>query len=316
MADYLSLERMDRVTGSRIAGILGISPYRTRAQVMREMVREHHWAEPEFTGNWATEYGSEHEPEALEEYELAKGVTLSYTGDDQKTYVDADRRLAVTPDGVVIPAPLISETVTGAVEAKCPFRALYTSWQERPDYQQQMHLTAELLELDSVDFAVWRPSGLNITTMPHDESWWPSVQPAIDRFLEEFDRIVASEELSYPYLEVREGVRTDEEWAKAEATYLELAAEKERLDQMVAATKTELERLAGTASAKGTGLHVIYRQPAAGGEGAISYKKLSEALADKAGVELTPEYLSQFRGKPSKGGGRGTYAYKLIGDDD
>ena len=54
----LSKHRTGRVTGSRIAAVLGLSPYLSRDDVMREMVREFFWDEPEFAGNFVTDWGS------------------------------------------------------------------------------------------------------------------------------------------------------------------------------------------------------------------------------------------------------------------
>lgn len=49
--------RKMRITGSRVGAILGLSPWQKPDAVLREMVREHHGAEREFSGNIATEHG-------------------------------------------------------------------------------------------------------------------------------------------------------------------------------------------------------------------------------------------------------------------
>ena len=54
-------KRKGRVTGSIVGAILGLSPYMTRADAMRSMVRAAIGAPSEFTGNVATEYGTMHE---------------------------------------------------------------------------------------------------------------------------------------------------------------------------------------------------------------------------------------------------------------
>jgi predicted phage-related endonuclease len=57
--------RVGKITASRVGAILGNSPYKTRDDVMREMVREALGAELEFTGNVATEYGTANEINAM-----------------------------------------------------------------------------------------------------------------------------------------------------------------------------------------------------------------------------------------------------------
>ena len=58
-------QRKLRLTGSRIGAILGLSPWQTPENVLRQMVREYHGAESEFTGNPATDWGNQHETRAL-----------------------------------------------------------------------------------------------------------------------------------------------------------------------------------------------------------------------------------------------------------
>jgi hypothetical protein len=308
----LSLERIGRITGSRIAGVLGLSPYRTRAQVMREMVREYHWAESEFDGNFVTDYGVEHELDAIAEYELLNGVHVENKGNDQLTVVHDGGLFAVTPDGWVSDNP-----TDGLAEAKCPFRGLYTHWHDRPDYEAQMRLQCVVTEREWCDFIVWRREGTNISRMYWDVDaegnkvdWLPSVMPEVERFLEEYNAAIESEELSAPYLEPIKDQRTDDEWLAAVAAYYDLRAEMNRIERQFEESKRALEKLADGKTTKGGGLQVIYRRPSGGGQGQISYKNALEALVPED--KRTPGVLDRYRGKPSKGGGRGTYAFKDI----
>lgn len=325
----LTLERTGRVTGSRIAGVLNLSPYRSRDDVMREMVREHHWADPEFDGNFATDYGQDHEMDGIAEYEMRNGVTLACTGKKQLTVLSKDNQFAVTPDGLLTNTDDRSAPPVGAVEIKCPFRATYTHWTQRRDYEQQMRLTAEVLDVPWVDFGVWRYEGMTISRMergvgvdaegkPFDLDWLRSVDPLrgtsiadeVEKFLTQYHLVVESEELSAPFLENIKDRRTDDEWLEAEATLLELMSEEDRLTQEVTLAKQKLATLAGSKSTKGPGLHVIYRKPSAGGAGTISYKNALEALVPED--KRTPQILDKFRGRPSSGGGRGTHAFKRL----
>jgi predicted phage-related endonuclease len=70
----LDSRRVGRITASSAGAILGMAPYQKPADVMRRMVREYHGAEPEFTGNPATEYGNFHEAGAIRELEMIHGI--------------------------------------------------------------------------------------------------------------------------------------------------------------------------------------------------------------------------------------------------
>src|SRR3546814_19370154 len=99
MDNGLSPLRVGRITGSRVGAILGLNPYSKPADVLREMVREHFGAEREFTGNAATDYGKEKEPDALAAYEAERGV-MTYGGDDCIVH-PVYGFLAVPPAGLV-----------------------------------------------------------------------------------------------------------------------------------------------------------------------------------------------------------------------
>lgn len=53
--------RKGRITGSNAGAALGLNKYKTQADLIRQMVREYHDAPSEFTGNEATDYGTQHE---------------------------------------------------------------------------------------------------------------------------------------------------------------------------------------------------------------------------------------------------------------
>ena len=74
--------RSGRITASQVGAILGHSPYATRDDVMRRMVRDYHGAEREFVGNIATEYGNFHEAGALAEYQMETGNAVEKVGPD------------------------------------------------------------------------------------------------------------------------------------------------------------------------------------------------------------------------------------------
>jgi len=318
MADNLSLERTDRITGSRIAGILGLSPYNTRAQVMREMVRQHFWADDEFTGNYATDWGAAHEQDAIEAYQLLHGLAVENALDEQLTIVGGpDHQFAVTPDGWVTPRDMLGKHLVdgddGLVETKAPFRATYTHHEERPDYQAQMALSCFVAERPWCDFVVWRTTGLNVSRFYLPDNWYSGdVAAECERFLEEYAQIIEDDDLAAAYLEPVNDRRTDPEWAVAEAVYFEVLADAERTQQALAAAKRDLETLAGNRSVKGASLHLVYTPPSRGGKGQISYKSALETLVPED--KRTPAILDTFRGKASGSGAK--WSYRYIGEKE
>jgi len=101
-------KRKNRVTGSNVGAILGLSPFMKREDVMRDMVRQYHNASSEFTGNPATNYGTYNEPNALADYELKFDKKVELTG--FHTYEDW---LGASPDGLI--------DTDGLIEIKCPY---------------------------------------------------------------------------------------------------------------------------------------------------------------------------------------------------
>lgn len=274
MANGLSPLRVDRLTGSRIGGALGLNPYSSRADVLREMVREHFDAPREFTGNAATDYGKAKEPEALARYEAERGV-MTYGGDDCIVHPVYDF-LAVTPDGLV--------GDDGMIECKAPYRGAYTHWRDKPYYEAQMRLQMECTGRQWCDFVVLQRDGtLHVSRLEHDPAWLPSVLPQLEAFMADYAAALANPE---PFLADRE--RDDAEWRKAAVAYRNATAALAEAEATQKAAREALLALAGDASAKGYGVQVVRSERA----GAIAYAKALKDLAPDA--DLTP-----YTGKPT-----------------
>lgn len=177
----LSPLRKGRITGSRVSTVLGLNKYQTRADLLREMAREALGAPAEFTGNVATEFGQEHEGDAITEYERTKGVLVHSC---QRFFIHPTYDfLAVTVDGLV--------DADGLVEAKAPFRANYAHIDERPDYAAQIRLQLECSGRVWGDFIRWRDGDVAVSRVEHDPAWLPSVLPTLTDFLEELLAVLA-----------------------------------------------------------------------------------------------------------------------------
>lgn len=283
MTAILSPLRKDRITGSRLPAILGLSPYSTRNDVLREMVRQHFDDEPDFQGNIATEWGRDHELEAIAEYELTRQVMLTAAGDQQITVVHPEVDcLAVTPDGLI-------EDV-GLAEAKCPFRAVYSHIREREDYFEQIQLELECTQRDWADFIVWRQDEpIAVSRVHHDPRWLASRMPEIDKFMAEYLEVLDSEK-AWVYRSPLVDVRTDPEWELAALQYLDSLAAQKYAEKQVQLAKDDLVSLAAAErSSRGFGVLVTRSEP----KGSVNYRAVAAKYAPDVDLE-------EFRSAPGK----------------
>jgi putative phage-type endonuclease len=273
-ANGLDIRRTGRITGSRIAGILGKSPYNDRASVLRQMVREHFGASTEFTGNVATEYGSAHETDALAWYEEEKGV-MTFNNQEFIIHPSYDF-LAVTIDGMA---------EDGLVECKAPYRSKYT---EMPaHYYDQVQLQMACAQAQWCDFVCWRGDETSfIQRIYADPCYLDDILPELTAFMAEYEATIRDKTKAAPHL--ADKGRADAEWQTAAADYIKAsqALDLAKLEQEAA--KQRLLDLSGGNPAKGAGVQVIKQER----KGTVSYAAVVK--------ELLPDTdLSPWQGEPS-----------------
>lgn len=272
-SDEWQAQRDGRITGSRVGAILGLSKYRTRADVMREMVRQTLGAAPEFTGNEATRYGEEHEADAINAYEQRYGALVEPCGLIVHPLHDW---LAASPDGLV--------GDHGMIECKCPMRAQYTT--PSAEYVAQMQLQMECAGRDWCDFVIWRQGEPIITErVMRDPDWLTSNVEALSNFMLEYDEATASKEAAAPYLSDKE--RDDAEWREAANHYITVARLAAGAKETEEKARAALIKLAPQ-GAKGCGVAVVKVERS----GTIRY-------ADALKSMLPDVDLSPWRGKSS-----------------
>lgn len=261
------------ITASKIGGILGLSPYQSRADVLRAAVRARLGAEREFKGNALTQYGLDHELDAITGYERLRGVlTHGY----QAGFVHPDYPwLSATPDALV--------GDDGVLEVKCPpERARYTHVDQRPDYEAQIRVQLECTQRKWGDLVVWKQStGAIPSRVEHDPLWLPSVLDVFVAFLEEVDWIVGDPERSAPYLAPLVDQRTDEEWQLAATDYLDALIELKAAERTAASARDAVLALADGRPARGAGVSVSHSQR----RGSIDHRAAVAALAPAADLE-------------------------------
>lgn len=126
-------QRKLRITGSRIGAILGLSPWQTRDDILRAMVREYHGALSEFTGNPATEHGTANEQRAMLAFMRETELRVEKCG-----FFPYGDRMGASPDSLV--------EDDAVLELKVPFglrnspQAEFKTLAEQPHYAAQVQM--------------------------------------------------------------------------------------------------------------------------------------------------------------------------------
>ncbi|MDT8372238.1 MAG: YqaJ viral recombinase family protein [Gammaproteobacteria bacterium] len=148
----LSPERNGRLTASNFAAAMGLNPYQSRQKLYRQLIG----IDPKFEGNEMTEYGSLHEPDAVDAYEAETGTIVEAANDKQMFIIHPEHNwLGCTPDGFVND---INDTL---VEFKCPYKQeLYVNVPAYylPQVQGQMMITGAAY----CHFVCWTPDELAV----------------------------------------------------------------------------------------------------------------------------------------------------------
>lgn len=182
--------RKGRITASNVGAILGLSPYRTQNDVMRDMVREWHGAEREFKGNQATEYGTFHEDGAKIDYQLETGGTIVNAG-----FYEYNDWLGASPDGFVD---------DGLIEIKCPYGQRdkappkFKTAQEQPHYYAQMQIQMFVCDKKWCDFYQWSPNGTMLERVYYDLNW---VKESVITLIDFYDKYIEERKNPDKYLQ-------------------------------------------------------------------------------------------------------------------
>lgn len=277
--------RKGRVTGSMVGAILGLSPYMTRADAMRSMVRAVIGEPAEFTGNVATEYGNAHESGALIEFQMETELRVR-----RAPFLIYEDWLGASPDGFVSDG--------GLVEVKCPYglrndtKPIFKSPAEQPHYYAQMQVQMLVAgghagPVSHCHFWQWSRHGTMLHRVPFDQSWIDENLPRLRQFHAEF-----LDEVANNADEHRAPKRVEIDTPEARKMIAEWDDLNERLDQLNERKKdllTELVKIAGGKNALLSGtrkLTLTERQ------GAVAYARVVKDHCK--GVDLEP-----YRGKSS-----------------
>lgn len=284
-------QRAGRITGSRIGTILGLSPWQKPSDIIRQMVREHHGAEPEFTGNVATDYGKAHESQAMLAFMRVTGLMVEKCG-----FFEYGDRMGASPDGLTSDG--------GVLELKCPYGLRkggeFKPLSEQPHYAAQVQLEMLAAGRNHAYFAQYRPpvgdplsfdympEDINIERVDLDQDWIDSVWPLVSEFYAKF-----LSELDNP--EHLEPIRIVIDDQKAANLVLELDVcrkHKKVYDEREKAIIEELVKISGgkNADINGRKLTKVVRK------GNVKYQDLLKEICP----DLGDAGLDKWRGKASE----------------
>jgi len=271
-------QRKGRVTGSVVGAILGLSPYMTRDDVLRSMVRASLGAPSEFTGNVATAWGTAMEPQAILDFEMETSESVT-----PAPFVKYHTWLGASPDGYVSDGRLI--------EVKCPYgirndpNPIFKSADDQPHYLAQMQVQMMVTGKTSCWFYQWTPHGSSLKLIHRDDDWLASNLPRLHQFWAELQDAIANPE---EHLSPRRVTIDTPEAARMIREYVELTEAIERATERRKDLLSEMVALAGERNADFGGRKLTKTEKA----GAVSYASVVKAKLP--GLDLEP-----WRGKPS-----------------
>lgn len=258
-------QRKGRVTGSRAGAILGLNPYQSRDDVMREMVREFFGAEKEFTGNAATEWGTSHEAEALSAFEEVTGEIVDEAG----LIVHPDISwIAASPDGLV--------GDDAGLEIKAPYSGKLKSIYDQPHYMAQIQLCMAVTDRDSWHYFGWTPNDHLHEVVERDPEWLQNSMDSFVSFIDDYIAIIDDKEKAEEYLKDKTtDLSEDEKWQKAAEAYIKAKEVEAEAEKHLKAAKAKLTKIAqSTGAQKVSGLGVQAYQCER--KGSIDYAKVPE----------------------------------------
>ena len=266
--------RKGRVTASMVGAILGVSPNLSRAGAMRRMVRDAHGAEPEFTGNIATQYGEANEEGAVAEYRMETGNTVESVG-----FIPREDWAGCSPDGLI--------GSDGGLEAKCPFgkrkEGELKPLEDQPHYYAQVQFSLWVTGRKFWHFYQWTAHQTKLECVLPDQAWLDENLPKLRQFHAEF-----LAEPAEPHLEAKRIEVDTLEAARIVAEYDQLAEAIENAEARKKELLGEMVRLSGDRDAIFAGRNLTRISKA----GSVSYAKAVAELLPGADLE-------KWRGKPS-----------------
>lgn len=275
--------RKGRITASMVGAILGNNPWMSRNDAMRSMVRDALGAEPEFTGNIATDWGNANEVNAIMDFQMETGLKV-----EKAKFVTRDDWAGCSPDGWCSDGRGLETKCPFSLrsaEAPVPFKSLF----DQPHYQDQVQFSLWVTDADGWYFAQWTPNDFDHVAVIASQEWRDHNIPRLRQFHAEFLDIIADPKLAAEHLAPKRVIIDTPEAAKMVREYDELTEAIERATERKKDLLADMVKLAGEKNAEFGGRKLTLTEKA----GSISYAKAVKEIAPNADLE-------KWRGKPSQ----------------
>ena len=256
--------RKGRITGSRIGAILGLSPWQTREDVLRAMVRQYHGADSEFTGNIATKYGHSNEATARMTFEITTGLSVTDTG-----FHEYEDWAGASPDGLI--------GYDAVLEIKCPFKGIKKSLADQPHYYAQLQWEMLCTGRKKAYFYQWQPDDDTLNIVHQDQAWLDHALPEARQFYAFYLSELGNIDHLAP---LRIEINTQEACLLV-AEMDEMKDARDRADERMKEIMARLVDMTGGKNALVDGRKLTRVEKA----GAVSYAKALKAIAPKADLE-------------------------------
>lgn len=284
-SDAWHRQRLGRVTGSIAGAVLSLDPNKTRAQVLRRMVRDQLGAPREdenaFVEDVIFGYGRMNEPGALLDFQMDTGLTVEECG-----FFPYEDWLGASPDGLTSDG--------GVLEIKAPWSRRkgqdreFKTLADQPQYYAQVQIEMLCAGREKAHFYTWSADKQVHETVGIDHEWLDQNLPRLKQFHAEFQDELSNEDHLAPLrvvIDTPEAAKCVREWDElTEAIELATERKKDLLADMV--------KLAGEKNALFGGRKLTLTKRA----GSVSYKSALDHYAP--GVDT-----SAFKGKASESWG-------------
>lgn len=262
---------MMRVTTSLVPAILDVSPYQSRDDALRQMVRQHHGAASEFVPNAASEYTARNTDTAVASLEMEHDLDI------HKCFVHEFEDWAASSSHY--------ETATGdPIILRVPFRGGVKPLVQLPHVYARAQFEMVVRDKGSALVYQWTPDGSHLDIVQRDENWRSTALPEIRQFhafaLSEADN---PEHLAPARVEVN-----TQEASLLVQEYDDMKDAKSRAEERMDEIMERLTTMTGGKNGLIDGRKLTKTEKA----GSVSYAKAIKELAPGAD-------LKKWRGKPS-----------------